>query len=68
MKKRLALALSLLVAASAYSIPTFAIDGGVAPPECALQATKDQHPDWYRDGGYCSLNNGTHPGYGPGEK
>ena len=23
------------------------------PPQCALDETKQKHPDWYRDGGYC---------------
>jgi hypothetical protein len=57
--KTLLIGASLLVAASLYSVPSFAVDGGVAPPECADQATKDKHPDWYRPGGYCSLNNGS---------
>ena len=62
--KRLFVALSIVVAASAYSVPTFAIDGGVMPPECADQATKDKHPDWYRPGGYCSMYNGDQAGSG----
>ena len=24
------------------------------PPQCAQQATKDAHPSWYTDGGYCN--------------
>ena len=27
--------------------------GGVIPSVCAKADTKTQHPDWYRDGGYC---------------
>ena len=60
--KTLFIALSLVVAASCYSVPSFANapgDGGVVPPECASQATKDKHPGWYRDGGYCTANNGS---------
>lgn len=29
--------------------------GGVAPPECAKADAKTNHPDWFRDGGYCVL-------------
>jgi hypothetical protein len=60
--KHLFVALSLVTAVSCYSAPTLANaypDGGVAPPQCADQATKDKHPDWYRPGGFCSLNNGS---------
>lgn len=58
--KRVFVALSLVMAVSSFSVPTFAApSGGVVPPECALQTTKDKHPDWYRDGGYCSPDNGS---------
>ncbi len=58
-------ALALVAAAAVYSVPTFAIDGGVVPPECSQQATKDKHPDWYRDGGYCATPSpGATTGYG----
>lgn len=64
MKKLFVAALALGLMSSFYTVPVFAIDGGVVPPECNLAATKEAHPDWYRDGGYCTPNNGTHPGYG----
>ncbi len=64
MKKLFVAALALGLMSSFYTVPVFAIDGGVVPPECNLAATKEAHPGWYRDGGYCSPNNGTHPGYG----
>lgn len=67
--KSLVVAASLLVAASFYTVPSFAVDAtaGVAPPECANADTQTKHPDWYRPGGYCSPNDGTQAGYGAGE-
>ena len=67
--KALLAATSLLVAASFYAVPTYALDptAGVSPPECALPDTKTKHPSWYWDGGYCSPVDGEQPGttYGP---
>jgi hypothetical protein len=48
-------AVSFLVAGAGYTVPSYAIDGGSAPAECALDSTKAAHPDWYRDGGYCDV-------------
>jgi hypothetical protein len=37
-------------------IPTSAAGGnpGIVPPQCNLTQTKTDHPNWYRDGGFCS--------------
>jgi hypothetical protein len=53
----------VLISSASYAVPACAIDGGVAPPECALDATKDAHPDWYRDGGYCAMYDGHQPNF-----
>jgi hypothetical protein len=53
----------VLVSTASFAVPACAIDGGVAPPECALEATKADHPDWYRSGGYCELYVGHQPGF-----
>ena len=54
---------SVLFAGAFFSVPSYAIDGGVTPPECALASTKAHHPDWYRPGGYCTPNLGLQPGF-----
>jgi hypothetical protein len=57
-------AISFLVAGAGYTVPSYAIDGGSPPAECALDSTKAAHPDWYRDGGYCTVNElGHQPGF-----
>lgn len=66
--KSVLVGLTLVIAASFYSVPSFAVDGGVAPPECANPDNKTQHPDWYRDGGYCALNRGEQPGFAESNK
>lgn len=69
--KTLAITLALLTAASFYSMPSYAKPAGeppavsdsVLPPECSDPATKQAHPGWYTDGGYCvTAENGTQPG------
>ena len=32
------------------------VAGGIIPSTCASAATKAAHPDWYRDGGYCTIS------------
>jgi hypothetical protein len=44
---------SLFVASAVYADPQNSTFNFV-PPQCAQQATKDAHPVWYRDGGYCN--------------
>jgi hypothetical protein len=65
--KSLFVAATLIVAASFYSVPSFAVDAtaGVSPPECANPDTQTKHPDWYRPGGYCTPNDGDQAGSGP---
>lgn len=71
--KTLAITLALMTVASLYSVPSYAKPAGeppavsdsVLPPECADPATKQAHPGWYTDGGYCvTPMNGTQPGTG----
>lgn len=60
MKSVSKLALAAVVAASSLFAVTavYADDADgtftFVPPQCAQQATKDEHPTWYRDGGYCN--------------
>ena len=57
----IATAAALMLAASApgYAMPievcqqTQLPTAGSLPPQCALDETKQKHPSWYRDGGYC---------------
>lgn len=62
LKLLVATAVAILVTSTSYGT-VCAADGGVAPPQCALEETKAQHPDWYRDGGYCELYNGHQPNF-----
>ena len=67
--KSFAVAATLLVAASFYTVPSFATDptAGVTPPECANADSKINDPDWYRPGGYCQPQLGEQAGSGPGQ-
>ena len=55
--------ISVLIAIAALGSPAFFIApvmaaqpaGGVTPSACTQADAKTNHPDWFRDGGFCML-------------
>ena len=46
--------LPALAGQSLCVITTNHVTNSILPPICLVSDSKENHPDWYRDGGYCA--------------
>ena len=51
-----AAAVALLCTTAPVAVTLAADNSAAIPSQCSLPETKTDHPDWYREGGYCTVH------------